>query len=358
MKRGFLLVLTLGATAAFAAPASASVSAPPTSCADVATANPSATDGDYTIYPAGETIAVYCTDMSSAPKEYLTLPNTTNANYSTTVDSQDQRLVTRFTKVRLDPATFQVNIQDARFSTTSGYVNYNNHYGPNNYAMASDCIWYGSQRGTANIDLTGTPFYVSDTFIPQGWGQAGSSTFSIHNQVVDLTGGGYCGDNEPSGHSYLQLGYNGTTYGAPPVITPTVTGTLGNNGWYTSPVTVTWGSDQPTIASEGCGQQNLSVATTGTTFTCTLSGPGGVSSQSVTVKLDSPTSLQALIDQFATSPGVVNGLQAKLDAIAQAPNAHAKTGSVEAFINQVTAQTGKALSADQSATLISLVQDL
>jgi hypothetical protein len=437
MKRSFLMLLSLGACAAFAAPASASVSAPPASCAAIAAANPSSTDGDYTIYPNGETFTVYCADMSSAPKEYLTLQNTNNANYSTDHDCCGGVVRTDFTKVRLDPATLQVNIGDSRFSTSTGYVNYNSHYGPESYAVASDCIWYYSQQGNANVDLTGTPFYVNDTFVPQGYGQAGNSTFSQGNQVVDLTGGGYCGDNEPSGHTYLQLGYNGTTYSSAPAITPTVTGTIGNNGWYTSTVKVTWASDQPVVDSEGCGDTNVTSDTAGTTYTCTLSGPGGVSSKSVTVKLDAtppsidltgggtynvgdtvsigcnasdptsgvasgncgsvagskpayeyplggtavaanatdnagnssaasetvtvvdtPPGLKSLVDQFSTSPGVTNGLGAKLDAIAQAPNANAKAGSVRAFINQVNAQTGKGLTADQAATLIQLVQQL
>jgi hypothetical protein len=437
MKRSFLMLLSLGACAAFAAPASASIGAPPASCAAIAGANPSATDGDYTIYPNGETFTVYCADMSSAPEEYLTLQNTGSANYSTDVDSGGGVVETRFTKVRLDPSTLQVNIGDSRFSTTTGYVNYNNHYGPENYAVAADCIWYYSQQGTANVDLTGTPFSVNDTFVPQGYGQAGSSTFSDGNQVVNLTGGGYCGDNEPSGHTYLQLGYNGTTYTEAPVITPTVTGTLGDDGWYTSPVKITWASDQPVIDSEGCGETDVTTDTAGTTYTCTLSGPGGVSSKSVTVKRDStaptialtgggtysvgdtvsigcqasdatsgvassdcgsvagskpayeyplgdtmiaahatddagnssaasetvrvvdtPSGLKSLVEQFSSSPGVTNGLGAKLDAIAQAPNANAKAGSVRAFINQVNAQTGKGLTADQAATLIKLVQEL
>jgi hypothetical protein len=55
---------------------------------------------------------------------------------------------------------------------------------------------------------------------------------------------------------------------------------------------------------------------------------------------------------------VSGGLDSKLDAIAQAPNANAKAGSVRAFINQVNAQTGKALTTDQASTLIELVQAL
>jgi hypothetical protein len=279
------MLLTLGACAVCAAPASASVTAPPASCADVVAANPSATDGNYTIYPNGEIFTVHCADMSSAPKEYLTLQNTTNANYSTDVDSSGGTLVTDFTKVRLDPATLRVDITDARFSATSGYVNYNNHYGPENYAVASDCAWYYTAGGTANVDVTGTPFYVNDTFIPQGYGQAGSSTFSSNDQVVNLTGGGYCGDNEPSGHTYLQLGYNG-------------------------------------------------------------------------IMVNTPSGLKSLVGQFSTNPGVSGGLDSKLDAIAQAPDANAKAGSVRAFINQVNAQTGKALTTDQASTLIELVQAL
>jgi hypothetical protein len=437
MKRGILVVSALCASAAFAGPASASVGAPPATCADIAAANPSATDGNYTIYPNGETISVYCADMSSAPKEYLTLQNTTNANFSTDVDSQGSSVMTSYTKVRLDPATLQVDIGDPRFSSTSGYVNYNNHYGPEEYAVAADCIWYGSTRGTANVDLTGTPFSVNDTFAPQGWGQAGSSVFSDNNQVVNLTGGGYCGDNEPSNHSYLQLAYNGTTYAASPSITPTVAGTTGNNGWYTSPVKITWASDQPIVASEGCGETDVTTDTAGSTYTCTFSGPGGVSSKSVAIKLDStppaialtgggtysvadtvkigcdatdvtsgvassdcasvagsepaynyalgdttitthatdqagnsssatetvtviatPSALKALVGQFSSDPGVTGGLGAKLDAIGNAPNANAKAGSTRAFINQVNAQTGKALTANQAATLIRLVQTL
>lgn len=287
MKRGFLVLFTLCVCAVSAAPAWATVSAPPASCAGIAAANPSASDGNYTIYPNGETVTVYCADTSSAPKDYLALENTTNANYSTDHDNSGGVVRTNFTKVRLDPATLRVDIGDSRFSSTSGHINYNNRYGPEDYAVASDCIWYGSQAGTANIDLTGTPFNVNDTFVPQGYGQAGSSTFSDSNQVVDLTGGGYCGDNEPSDRSYLQLGYTGTTYRAAPVITPTVTGTAGTNGWYISPVKLTWTSDQPVIDSEGCGATNAIGDTASTTYPCTLSGPGGVSSKSVTIKLDS-----------------------------------------------------------------------
>jgi len=75
----------------------------------------------------------------------------------------------------------------------------------------------------------------------------------------------------------------------PPVITPTITGTLGNNGWYVSDVKVTWDVSDPesSIAStSGCDETTISVDTTGTTLTCTATSAGGTSSNSVTIKRD------------------------------------------------------------------------
>ncbi|MDO8681823.1 MAG: hypothetical protein Q7R30_25210, partial [Acidobacteriota bacterium] len=75
----------------------------------------------------------------------------------------------------------------------------------------------------------------------------------------------------------------------PPVITPTVTGTLGNNGWYTSDVSVSWSVTDPDSAisaSSGCGSSTVSSDTAGTTFTCTATSAGGTASESVIVTRD------------------------------------------------------------------------
>lgn len=82
----------------------------------------------------------------------------------------------------------------------------------------------------------------------------------------------------------------------PPVITPSVVGTLGNNGWYTSDVTVSWSvvDNESTVTSTtGCGSTLINTDTAGTTLTCSATSAGGTSSQSVTIKRD------------ATQPGVV-----------------------------------------------------
>ncbi len=75
----------------------------------------------------------------------------------------------------------------------------------------------------------------------------------------------------------------------PPVITPTVSGTLGNNGWYVSDVTVSWSvsdAESAISSSSGCGSTTISSDTSGQTLTCSATSAGGTSEQSVTIKRD------------------------------------------------------------------------
>lgn len=75
----------------------------------------------------------------------------------------------------------------------------------------------------------------------------------------------------------------------PPVITPTIGGTLGAHGWYTSDVTVGWTVTDPESAvssQSGCGTTTVTSDTGGTDFTCTAQSAGGSSAQTVTVKRD------------------------------------------------------------------------
>src|SRR5205823_3902517 len=106
---------------------------------------------------------------------------------------------TNYTKVRLDPATLKVNISDQTFATSSGSLY---HTGGElvtsmPYAVAMDCT-YDVPTGLANVDLTGTPLAVSNTFILGGYLPQGSTSVSTNNQTVNLTGGGYCGWNAPA----------------------------------------------------------------------------------------------------------------------------------------------------------------
>ncbi|GMU39195.1 MAG: hypothetical protein AMXMBFR23_00610 [Chloroflexota bacterium] len=79
----------------------------------------------------------------------------------------------------------------------------------------------------------------------------------------------------------------------PPVLTPVITGTLGNNGWYTSDVLLQWlvsepesGEESVSLSVPGCYTQNIVNDTAGVTFTCTATSPGGSVTESVTIKRD------------------------------------------------------------------------
>ena len=75
----------------------------------------------------------------------------------------------------------------------------------------------------------------------------------------------------------------------PPVITKTVTGTAGSNGWYTSNVLVTWtvtDPDSAVVIDTGCGAQSFTSETAGTTSGCTAHSGGGSASDSVSLKID------------------------------------------------------------------------
>jgi YVTN family beta-propeller protein len=81
----------------------------------------------------------------------------------------------------------------------------------------------------------------------------------------------------------------------PPVLTPHVTGTLGDNGWYTSDVTVAWSvtdEDSPVEIVAGCVTSQITADTDGLPFGCTAASGGGESSASITIKRD------------ATPPGI------------------------------------------------------
>ena len=75
----------------------------------------------------------------------------------------------------------------------------------------------------------------------------------------------------------------------PPSIIPHVDGMLGDNGWYTGDVTVTWevaDAESALLGTSGCDAASVIADTTGTAFTCTATSYGGTESASVTVKRD------------------------------------------------------------------------
>jgi hypothetical protein len=75
----------------------------------------------------------------------------------------------------------------------------------------------------------------------------------------------------------------------PPSISPTITGTLGSNGWYRSSVTVSWSvtdAQSPVGPTTGCNTATLTTDTSGAGLTCTATSAGGTASVTATIKID------------------------------------------------------------------------
>jgi hypothetical protein len=96
----------------------------------------------------------------------------------------------------------------------------------------------------------------------------------------------------------------------PPLISYTIGGTLGNNDWYTSDVTVTWtvvDNESAITSTSGCGPTTISSDTTGVTLTCSATSAGGTANQSVTIKRDAtPPVINAALDKSPDSTGWFN----------------------------------------------------
>jgi hypothetical protein len=136
-----------------------------------------------------------------------------------------------------------------------------------------------------------TTFSTSGT-VTVAAGQA-DGTFTLAVGVFDITNSNATGAKLAAGDS---SNYQVNVFAppppsdaTPPVITPSVIGTLGNNDWYVSDVTVSWSvvdNESAISSSSGCDPTTISTDTAGTTLTCTATSAGGTASESVTIKRD------------------------------------------------------------------------
>lgn len=160
--------------------------------------------------------------------------------------------------------------------------------------------WAGTDVGSGVQDFT---IYVSDNggpFTPRltnttatqaDYTGVGGHTYSFYSIARDLVG------NVENGKSTADATTRVILDTTPPVITPQVTGTLGDNGRYKSNVTVTWTVTDPEsgIASaSGCGTTTLTTETPGVMLTCSATNGAGLSnSASITIKID--TTVPAIV---------------------------------------------------------------
>ena len=113
---------------------------------------------------------------------------------------------------------------------------------------------------------------------------------TVNGSVVSLNAPGSCiVDADQAGSFQYAPGHATQTIDVvaapPPNVTPVVTGTVGNAGWYVSNVTVSWTVSSP-LPATGCAPTTLTSDTAGTTVSCTATSAAGSTTQSVTVEID------------------------------------------------------------------------
>ncbi len=171
--------------------------APPGNCAEIRARDRSARDGEYEIFLARDLaypVTIYCHNMDSAPREYLTLAQTGETVNFSSIVYPDRQIRTVYSRVRLNLATLTIDRTDHTFSTVSGEGVEVDEW-IRDYGTAIGCDSAAAAAGQANIDLTGTVFALNENvqFVTSGQGSAGSDNTSPDRQQVNLTVTGNCG---------------------------------------------------------------------------------------------------------------------------------------------------------------------
>ncbi|WP_394751875.1 HYR domain-containing protein [Crenothrix sp.] len=103
---------------------------------------------------------------------------------------------------------------------------------------------------------------------------ASGATLPIGANTITCSATDNAGNSKSASFVVTVLAAPDTT---PPVITPTVTGTMGQNGWFIGPVTVSWSATdaQSAITSPACPSVVISTNGIGQTRACTATSAGG-----------------------------------------------------------------------------------
>ena len=206
----------------------------------------------------------------------------------------------------LAPATFTVNVTPPpntaptiAVAGVTGGANYNKGSVPNATCQVTDTEDGNSSFPATLSAITGT--YASDGI--------GSQTASC-----DYTDGGGLQASASETYNIVDP--------SPPVITKVVTGTEGNNGWYTSNVSVDWTVNDPespnSLQTTGCNDQNITADQAEQTYSCSATSAGGSSGpQSVTIKRDATDPNVSLFD------GPANGSEHYFGSVPAEPTCNA-----------------------------------
>ncbi|HXQ38874.1 MAG TPA: hypothetical protein VN843_33030, partial [Anaerolineales bacterium] len=160
---------------------------------------------------------------------------------------------------------------------------------------ASGCNATGAATATVNLSIPANVTASTNSLTFSGCGIVQNVTFS--SSVANVSGytisvssvtGGKSGSGWDTSTADFKLVVNPPADSTPPVISKTISGTPGDNGWYTSNVSIDWTVSDPesSFTTTGCADTTINSDTTGTLSSCSATSAGGTSSDSVTIKRD------------------------------------------------------------------------
>ena len=176
------------------------------------------------------------------------------------------------------------------------------------YGTVGDGLKGSEYQGWSQKDFDGASAESGDQFgrgvIAGDFTGNGGSDLAVAAPGEDLSSG----DNDDDG---MVVVFYGTGDTSAPSITANISGTLGDNGWYTSDVTVSWTVDEPqsshTLSKSGCGTVTIKSDTTGVSYTCEATSAGGTASKTVTILRDAtPPTVDSVDAPAANSNGWYN----------------------------------------------------
>lgn len=167
----------------------------------------------------------------------------------------------------------------------------------------------GSNPQTFTVPPRATNSVAATTFSTTGTVNVASphtpgGPFTLAVKAFDITNSNDTGAKLGAGSaSNYAVTVTAPADSTPPVLTPTITGTLGANGWYTSDVNVSWSvtdAQSTAVIDSGCTSTNFTSDTTGVSSSCTAHSVGGSATDSVTVKIDKTAPTNVVLSPSGT----------------------------------------------------------
>jgi hypothetical protein len=165
----------------------------PRTCQDIVDYIPSIGDGEYTLYIDQDPTLrwkVYCADMQSSPREYLTLPYAGDGlNMAMFAPASGGEVVTSYDKIRIEAGTGIIDIGDTTFAVSTGSAVHDRvTLTSMPYGVAMSC----GATAKMNINLRGTPYRLETSFSFYGTKPETTTVFASDRKALDMTAKGTC----------------------------------------------------------------------------------------------------------------------------------------------------------------------